>query len=521
MYRVNNTRLSEIHLPRTGTLLRAAPLVLAFLIVTVLAAYNLEYYPRTWFDEGMNLQAAKNLALSGRYGLQSSDGFRAFDTALTTGPTVIGTASLVFMTFDVGLSQARAVMVGYILLAAAGLYWVGKRLYGQATGIVAILVFASITEVGPFANGRHLLGEVAAVALLLWGTVLFIEAQEARKVGLYAGAGMLFGLAVLTKLQFVLLVPVVLVLWFHERARSGSFTLRQMMVLLSAVAAPVAVWYLYQYIVLGPALFLGHLVQSLGQASVSSSTSPLQSSARSLAQLIRSGFAAMGLVGLVYVWLLTLREQRPRLAIVTLLPLFVTLWLAWYVVFSVGWPRYVVPAALVSSLFVAKLFCDLGQRFTPLGRVRSRPSPREFIADPLGTALAVMLAAIIVSGTALSGLAIARANDDSPQRFASLVTQRVAQNSVIECFEWEITFLTDRTYHHPPVRLMDDATGVVFLNRSSTSTAWYQVPSDVAYLVDGPFSKVSGIYSDEIGSGEFKRIGSVGEYDLYRREPRQ
>ncbi len=503
---------------RSRSLMRVLPLGMALILVVVLATYNLQNYPRTWFDEGMNLDTAKNLAQLGRYGLQSSDGFRQFDSSVQTGPTVLVPVALIFKLFGVGLIQARLVMVAYLLFAAVGMYWTGKQLFDPAVGTVAILVFASATQFGPFLNGRDVLGEVPAVAFLCWGAGAFVRARGAKSGALYAGAGLLFGLAILTKSQFVLLVPLIPLLWLAGGLGAGHdrFPVRHLFLLVSALILPAALWYMYQLAMLGPDQFLAHMTQMSRQARFSSYVTPLSKTSGSISQLVSSSFGISGAGGLLYVWLITAREdwrgQPERLV----LPGFVTLWLAWYVGLSIGWYRYAAPAAMLSSLFVAKLYCDLGRRFTPLGSAQHGLAFRRFLADPLGTALLVLLAMTLFAGVWQNGLAISKARDDSPEKFAALVTAQVPSNAVVESFEWEIDFLTSRTYHHPPVAMMDDATGVAFLGRSPETLKWYQVPPTVSYLIDGPMSK-TGVYRPELQSGEFRRIASYGDYDLYKR----
>ena len=62
------------------------------LLVMGLVLYNLEYYPRTWFDEGWHLQVARHLARTGEY---------RFGPAI--GPTVFYPVAWAFRLFGIGL----------------------------------------------------------------------------------------------------------------------------------------------------------------------------------------------------------------------------------------------------------------------------------------------------------------------------------------------------------------------------------------------------------------------------------
>ena len=290
---------SEISQVGDSTLRRFAPVALAFLVLAVLATYNLQYYPPTWFDEGINLLAARTLAQSGRYGLEYSGAFRAFDLSMSTGPTVIVPVALVFKVLGVSLLKGRAVMVAYLLLAALGLYSVGTQLYDRAVAIVTVLVFASATQAGPFANGRDVLGEVPALAFLFWGASVFIRARRTESSQLHLVAGLLFGLAVLTKNQLVLVWPVLVIVWLLSRSRGRGFSFWHLVLLLSLAVAPTALWLLYQLSVLGPAGFLQQLHGMSATASASSYAAPLAKALGAIRFLISSGFAVSGGTGLI------------------------------------------------------------------------------------------------------------------------------------------------------------------------------------------------------------------------------
>ncbi len=490
-------------------------LALALTVVIGLSVANLALFPRTWFDEGMNLVLAKNLAQVGRY-VQSPASEQGISTPASTGPTVIVPISLVFKIAGVGLLQARAVMVGYILLAALGLGWVGYQLNGPAVAAVTVVAFAAATDAGPIANGRQALGEVPALAFLYLGTGVFIRAQATRKVEYYLAAGGLFGLALLTKEQFAIPVPFMLAIWFLRRRKTPDLRPRHLVALLLATATPPILWYGWQALALGPAAFAASLAQ-VAEVGAPARATILTRAPAAVGFLVSSGFGIWGAAGLVYTWTTLLRPSRGAGIERFLLPTFVVVWLGWYVTVSIGWPRYAIPVVVTSSLFIAQLFVDLAGSI-----VRPKAHDRGWLAwvqerSPSQLALLLALAMTLVTGVAINGERIARARDDTPQRFAMLVAAQVPSDATIESFEWEIDFLTDRVYHHPPASLMVDAIRVAFLGQSERALGWYQVPTETSYLVDGPFSKKTGIYRSEIERGQFERVASSGEYDLYRR----
>jgi hypothetical protein len=268
--------------------------------------------------------------------------------------------------------------------------------------------------------------------------------------------------------------------------------------------------------------FIEHLHELTGEASASLAISPLARAPSALSQLLDSGYTVWAAAGLLYVWLIAVREDWRSYPERLILPTFATLWLGSFLFFSIGWPRYAVPTVATCCLLSAKLVCDLARRYTPVAELASLNASalRALAANPLGTALLVVLASSILSGLLSNGFTLARARDTSPQDFAALVSQKVASGAIVESSEWEIDFLTNGAYHHPPAQVIIQSIGSVFLRRGATSVAEYQVPTSAAYLIEGPFSRLTGMYSNarQKGTGGYKTIGTTGEYELLERQ---
>ena len=493
---------------------RFLPEGIVLLVVALLATYNLQYYPRIWFDEGMNLVAARDFAEQGRYGIQYAEGFHLFDFTLSTGPTVIVPVAAAFKVFGVGLVQARAVSAVYLLVAALGLYLNAKYLYGRTVGLLAILAFAALTQVGAFAHGRNVVGELAAIAFVLWGAFALIRARIMSSAPLYVMAGFLLGLAILTKNQFIILAPVLVAVWMLGRGRATALSLGQVALLLAALSIPMLAWYLCWAVFLGPDVFLDRMRSMAEIAQHSSYVAPLSVASRSLNVLASSGVIACCLPGLLYVWLLALREEWYRQPERIFLPTFAAVWLGWFLVMSIGYARYAAPVALISTIFVAKFADDLVRHWMPIG---SPLSPTAVLAKPLGAMVLAVLSLASLTGISQNALAVVRANDDSPQRFAAMVTEQVEPGAIVDSAEWEIKFLTRAVFSHPSVPLVNDAVAVVYLGKPMQSLDSYQPSQSASYVVDGPFSKLVGLYRGSLSRGLLQPVASYGEYDLYRR----
>ncbi len=491
-------------------------LVATFVAIAALALYHLDTFPRTWFDEGMNLVAARSVVLLGRYGLPSSDGFRPFDTGVTTGPTMLLPVAAAFKIAGIGLTQARVVAVGFILIASAGFFSVARKIYGPRVALIALWIWMAATQIGPIAQGRQVLGEITALGFLYWGASVLIGAWNSGRTASFFAAGLLFGLAILTKAQFVMLLPVLVAVWFLVQRESKGTSFRQMVVNLVGAALPSALWYGYQYLVLGPGGFAAQLQEMSGVASASSYVFPFEKTLSALGFIASAGSGYLVVPALLYGWALLPRlERRQRRA--ALFPLaFASFWLGWYLVLSIGWPRYAIPVVLTSSIYIAKFVSDVVERFVP--HLKSRLTLKGIATgEPLEAAVLLMFALIFGSGILTNAASVVRARDYSPQDFSRLVNDTVPADAVVESFEWEIDFLSDRRFHHPPSRLMNNGNAVAFLDASTDTLQWYRVPSSSTYLVDGPYSKVSRIYEATLAEKSFVRVASVGEYDLYER----
>ena len=114
--------------------------------------------PPPWYDEGINLEAARNLARLGHYGLMYTPGeISRYDLQLTTGPTVIAPIALVFDVIGVGLRPGRLVMLAYTLLAALGLYRFAASLYGPRVATTVVLALCAAGQASP-ASTRAVVG---------------------------------------------------------------------------------------------------------------------------------------------------------------------------------------------------------------------------------------------------------------------------------------------------------------------------------------------------------------------------
>lgn len=481
------------------------------LLILVLALFNLPYAPRTWFDEGSHLHVPKTLVQYGVYADISSEGFRYFGPTVGVGPTVMLPIAGVFKLVGPGLLQGRLVIVAYLLLALCAAYLLARRLHGGRLALLTLaLLLASRTlrYEGIVEYGRQVLGEVPGVAFLFLGVLLWLRAldhsqqakgREQSSITYSALAGLGFGLALVTKNQFVLIVPPTLALlalldWRYYRA--GNWWLRSLPLLIAC--ACFGLWTLAQLQFLGPGSFAANLALTRKAAGGAIFVFDPEATRRAVVYLVQA-YGGLLLPALAYgLW--RCRTRSPRALAELLIVLLPTLWIAWYLV-SLGWPRYAFPAVAFGALAVARMLADLFawlQKRLPLA----------------AWALAAYSTIAVVAPLALT-TQVVFSPDDSAQRIAAYLDANIPTDTIVETWEPELGVLTDHRYHYPPIELLDVAVRNTWLD--GPPLVYDGLEARPAYVVVGPFGNYVSIYPVEVLEREYRLEHAEGPYALFRR----
>jgi 4-amino-4-deoxy-L-arabinose transferase-like glycosyltransferase len=510
----------------TPGILERAWLVMLIVFTLLLAFINLPFSPRTWFDEGSHLHVPKTLVQHGVYADISSEGYRYYGPTVGVGPTVMLPIAFVFTLFGIGLLQARLVIVLFLVSSLIAFYAIGRRLYGTFVALLALtLLLASrtITYPGIIEYGRQVLGEVPGLAFLSLGTLLWLitlhrgyQQRRNQRHGwrsatasrwLFSSlAGLAFGLALITKNQFVLIIPPTLLLiglldWRYYRVATWSFRLVPLIV----ASTCFAIWTLVQFQFLGPGSFVENMQQTRQAAGGAIFVFDLRATLRAGYYLLRPDLYGGLLIPALCCALWRARRRDIQGLSEALLVLLCGLWLAWYVGASLGWPRYAFPAVALSALFIARMLVDL---ISWLWRGSK-------IQHWLAVVVAIYAAAAIVGPLAVSAQDILRP-DDSAQRFAIYLNALVPHNSIIETWEPELGLLTDHRYHYPPIALLDTAVRRQWLGGSAP---FYNGLQDAPpYVVVGPFGDYTQIYSSSTLTRDYVEQQRIGAYILFRRK---
>jgi 4-amino-4-deoxy-L-arabinose transferase-like glycosyltransferase len=504
-------------------------LLLLFLLAFALSTYNLEYYPKTWFDEGWWLQIPRNLVQYGQYATLSSEGFRYYDTVVGTSPAFYLPIAVAFKIWGVGLLQARLVMVAFFLATCLLVYAVTRQLYGSRSALIALALFILVKPDDNFTSalllGRQAMGEIPALCFLMAAAYFWIKSFDRWTNGSLVVSGIFLGLAMTTKAQFMLIVfPTLAVLAAIDRLYYKQRRYRHFLLPLTTSLGVVLLQYLFLLFVLGMENFSKYLSEF--SAASGPQVRVLFSPAAVLAGLkffLRSDYFIWVAPGLAYTFLLCAQRQPENIK-----PCFVWVfvggWLIWFLVASIGWARYTFPALAASYILVAKLLDDLaGTVQLPLKRGVWRALAGEELV-PIARAAGVLLIVIMLllnsSKDVVQG--IFATPDRSAQQFAAYLDTHVGKSEIIETWEWEIPFLTQGLdFHHPPTALLNSLIAHQYLGSPYDAKAYNFQQYGPTYIVVGPFAKWTILYPPDFLGQECTLAQSFGEYDLYRINTRR
>lgn len=501
--------------------------VIALLAITsFLAFYNLQYNPRTWQDEGGTLTLAQALSEDGVYGNPSVGGYQYFGYVQSAGPTIVVPIALSFRLFGVGLLQGRVVMVVYLLLTVALFYVVGRCLFGPRSAFVASVLLLGSPSAQLLHFGRQALGEVPALGFLLAGWLAWSYGVRSGRRWLYGLAGMLIGAAMVTKMQYIpigfgtlVLLMVLDMLFYRQRNISA-------LLLISAVALGcLTLWWGWQLAYFGQAIFNENLAK-MRELSASSTGFDPRVSAQTIRLLLSSDtghfYYFWGFAALCYMGILSFRRTTESL-ILAFLVIFVALWMAYLIFWTLPWAHYMLPLAALAALFVAKLWHDLTDGFDLSLPALWKDLRRLQMSGKLQSAMMLLVVAIILLYS-LQGIVRSEvlAQDRSASQVAEFLNKTVDRSAVIETWERELGILTDHKYHFPDQSLLARTHATLYHGapKDYVLGASYFLQYRPTYLVTGWYTRAAGIYDSEFLAKHGHLVATIGDgeqrYEVYK-----
>lgn len=524
-------------------------LVMLVLISPILVFYNLELNPRPWHDEGSYLTLAKTLSEDGIYAVRNSDGYQTFGPVQSIGPTVILPVALVYKYFGAGLLQGRIVSAAYALITLWVFFFAGYFLFGKRVALLAFVIMLGSPAASYLINGRQVLGEAPAIGFFLAGWLTWAHGVNNGKKWLFFLAGIFLGLAMITKSQYVILgmatLGLLVILDFvYYRQRMYMW-----LIVIGAIAVGCVVgWNIWQINYFGINVFQEN-AQKMGVLAKSTVGLNLHSIIDAVRFLLGIGsghyYFFWGWPALLYVGFLSIKRDRQGL-ILSFLTVFTVLWILYFSFWIIPWYRYFFPAAVLTALFVAKLFFDLFDGLKTLGpdlleemrqlnlKSSITMSPRLLIS--MGTLAGLMTMTFglvyqlqkVVRSDVFDTYGADEILNSSPPQFyapqevANFLNQNVEKGKIVETWERELGILTDQNYHYPDqvnlaqvhLRLYRGGNNEYGLDED------YFMQAHPDYLVIGWYSRLNNIYSPDAVNTFGEKIASFGSgewrYDVYK-----
>jgi 4-amino-4-deoxy-L-arabinose transferase-like glycosyltransferase len=496
-------------------------LIVGAALVLFLAFYNLTDFPLTWFDEGSHLHVPKTLVRYGVYADYSSDGFRHYGPTVGVGPTVMLPVALAFQLFGIGLLQARVVMALYLLAAIAAGFFLARRLGGPRLAWVATALLVVTPGIDLLEYGRQVLGEVPGLFFTLAGFLVWFTAWEKARLLRLLAAGLLFGLAMVTKNQYLLiLAPTLLFAWVANLLYYRSAPQRVFLLPGMVAAACFAIWQAILVLYLGPSTLsenLALLRESTAGAALVFSPDLMR---RALIELLSAKVFLWALPLILAYGVTTALPRRREGHQWGVLFFLVVFNLLWYVVASISWLRYAFPALAVGCLFVARFLHDLTQDFRPdvrQGWQALRFGEWRRGARRVGAVLGLAWLSLALS---LSFVRVARdivfPPFNAPLATAEYLNAHVPLSARIETWEAELPFLTDHVYSSPPAAVLPKAVSFVWQGGPPPAQFYDFEANQPDYVVVGALADWVGIYPAEKLNANYQLVTTIGSYRLYQ-----
>jgi 4-amino-4-deoxy-L-arabinose transferase-like glycosyltransferase len=498
--------------------------VLLVLLVLLAATVKLESAPPLRWDEGWTMSVARNWVERNHYGriLQG----KMVPSGLEAAFPVTAVVSFSFRLLDVGVCQARAPGVFFILGTLAIVYYLACRLYNRRIAVTTLLVLLFMSpahpDLHPVLMGRQVMGEMPMMFYLLAGYAFFLSAQD-KPLWAMPLAVFFWGVALITKAQVwpfwlaSLLVPLLVTLCSRRWKLAGLLAVGM---ICSLTSARLLIW--LQQLLLEPET--NPLTPIVGLYYVTALVGVPR--ARLLALVATLLFGIPTLAGLYYGIRSFIKSrdkllaQDPRDVIRLALLVLTTSWFGWYLILSNGWPRYLFPAAFGGSIFLAAMMGNLTENFSlysTIKRVDFTIKHRRLSNQGVGVLVAVLLAMISVPMTLkMLYQSYVVGADASVLEVIDFLNTQTPSDSVIETYDPELFFLLKRRYHYPPDQIHIDLIRRAYLAQD-VSIDYDPLAADPDYLVVGPQSKVWGLYDDAVQSGAFRLVYDFSRYSLYRR----
>ncbi len=518
---VRKNALIEGLIGRDISLRQTLLVAFAWAVLLFFSLYRLSDYPLIWFDEGSHLHVPKALVLMGAYADYSSEGLRYFGPTNGVGPTVMLPVAAMFKLFGIGLIQARLVVVLYLLASIYLFHRLASHLGGKSLALAGILLLVASRGILIVEYGRQVLGEVPALVFLLSGILVWWSAWSKPSWGKLSLAGVLLGLSVVTKTQFLLFVgPAIALAWLANMIHYRLLPHRVFLIPGVITAFMFAVWQFVLLFGIDPQAEFGNLAlltKTSGSAAFVFSLDLIKRSASELLSI--RGYFGLAVWVLLYGVSLIMPKRVDALKWATLW-LMAVINIAWYVFASVSWLRYAFVGLAFSCLFLGKLFIELMDGFS--ARLKSswkliRSGEPVSGMDFLRFSLILIIVGSGVSSLGMNAWQVLRPRENPPELMADYMQRYVPLTAVVETYEPEMGFLTNHRYHFPPHHYLNETIQSIWMEGSTPGSDYDFIAEERPdYVLVGEFSTWVNFYSITDLEQSYTLVTAIGPYRLYQ-----
>ena len=326
-------------------------------ILLLVAAYfcfsDLTEIPHIWFDDSLIMQLAKNVAVSGRYGIEiAPNQFTSYPYYITVGFPVVLPAALTMKIFGVTVWAGRFAAVMFMLGMALAFYLLARAFFGRLTAFFATLLLISFPPL--YGNGKPLLGEVPGLMYLFISILVWQRGHEEkskrRMIIFYILAGLLAGFSAVSKPSYLLLIPGFAIMLFLEYLEHGGKYWRRFTAWIAGFFAAIFAW---AAMTIPRPFSLQTMREILNYYSNSYADTNIWANVwANLGRLVTDGSAIFFLILFVVVLFAFFVEFFNKRISIEAAPLYVFVFLSflWWLK-TPGWYRYFFPAEIILLMF--------------------------------------------------------------------------------------------------------------------------------------------------------------------------
>ena len=424
-------------------------------------------------------------------------------------------------TIDIYTADILIVVGLYMIAAVYVFYKLVKDLSNTTLALVATALLVSSRSILFLTYGRQILGEVPGLFFLVLGLVLWFTNWGNNNWKRLFLIGLLFGLAMITKYQYLLfLAPTLILSWFLDIFYYKATSHKNFLIPGIIAAGSFALWQGITLQFMGPATAMENLALLRASAEGAAfSFNPAQIIQNLGALLSRSVYLWALVPASIYGFFIS-RPRNHEGQKWSILFLLMALNLVWFVIASIGWIRYAFLGLAVAGIFIARMFYDAtgGFNFDFGGTIKGFWNSLFSGKGAFRWALVVWLFLIVALPMAKNVLEIARGGTRSAEQMAAYLNENIPQNAVIETWDPEMGFFTDHNFHYPPNALLAVAVEQIYAGGEPVKGHYTFVQDEKPeYILAGEFSKWVDVYPVDELWGKYEWVITIGDYELYKR----